>query len=118
MKKKAFLLSVIALVVAMIGYAVPAVTVDGRWTGTIENHFDVTIDIKQQNGKVSGTVTSELGDAPLTGGRLVGSDISFKELSYRGISLSYVKGKVNGDKMNVIVGFQGQEMKGTLKRLK
>jgi hypothetical protein len=95
-----------------------AATVNGRWSGNIEGHFDVSVNIKEENGKLTGTITSELGDAPLTGGKIVGNDISFKEMSYRGISVSYVKGKVNGDKMNIVVGFQGQDMKGTLTRVK
>lgn len=95
-----------------------ASVIDGRWVGNIEGHFDVTVNIKNTNGKLTGTIHSDLGEAPLTDGKIVGNDISFKEMTYKGISVSYVKGKLAGDKINILVGFQGQDMKGTLNRVK
>jgi hypothetical protein len=92
--------------------------VNGRWAGTIGLVYDVTVSIKDDNGKISGTVTTEIGDIPLKDGTINGADITFKPFSYNGIAVSYVKGKLDGDKMNVTVGFQGTSFTGTLKRLK
>ncbi|MES2276483.1 MAG: hypothetical protein V4592_10695 [Bacteroidota bacterium] len=104
-----------ALLIVTVCYAD---TVSGKWSGTIALLYDVTVSMKEDNGKVSGTVTTEIGEIPLKDGVINGSDITFKPFSYNGIAVSYVKGKVDGDKMDVIVGFQGTSFKGTLKRVK
>ena len=92
--------------------------VNGRWAGTIGLVYDVTVTIKNDNGKINGTVTTEIGDIPLKDGIINGTDITFKPFSYNGIAISYVKGKLDGDIMNVTIGFQGTSFTGTLKRLK
>lgn len=116
MKRGIFAILLLSLFVSTLCFA--ASIIDGRWTGKIEDHFDIIVNIKEENGNLSGTILSDLGEAPLTGGKIVGSDISFNEMSYKGIAVSYVKGKLLGDKINIIVGFQGQNMKGTLSRVK
>ena len=113
--KKCVLLCFIILLITVLSYADG---VNGRWAGTIGLVYDVTVSIKDDNGKISGTVTTEIGDIPLKDGVINGTDITFKPFSYNGIAVSYVKGKLDGDKMNVIVGFQGTSFTGTLKRLK
>lgn len=92
--------------------------INGRWGGTIGGLYDITVNMKEQNGKITGVVSSEIGEIPLSGGVLTGTDIMFKQFSYNGIAVSYIKGKLDGDKMNITVGFQGQNLQGTLKRLK
>ena len=115
MRRGIYSILILSLFITTICYAS---VIQGRWVGNIEGQFDVTVNLKEDNGKLSGTINSDLGEAPLTGGKIVGNDISFKEMSYNGISVSYIKGKLSGDKINVLVGFQGQEMKGTLVRVK
>lgn len=115
MRRGIYSILILSLFVTTICYAS---VIQGRWAGNIEGHFEVTVNLKEDNGKLSGTIHSDLGEAPLTGGKIVGNDISFKEMSYNGISVSYVKGKLAGDKINILVGFQGQDMKGTLVRVK
>lgn len=93
--------------------------VSGRWAGTIALLYDVTVSMKEDNGKVNGTVITEIGEIPLKDGVVNGTDIVFKPFSYNGIAVSYVKGKiVDADKMDVTVGFQGTSFKGSLKRVK
>lgn len=104
------------LLITTLCYA--ASLIDGRWEGKIEGQFDVIVNLKEDQGKVSGNILSDLGEAPLTGGTLVGNDISFKEMSFNGIAVSYIKGKLSGDTINILIGFQDQEMKGTLSRVK
>jgi len=113
--KKYALLPVIVFLIAAVCYAE---TVSSKWSGTIALLYDVTVNIKEDNGKVTGTVTTEIGDIPLNNGVITGSDILFKPFSYNGFAVSYVKGKIDGDKMNVVVGFQGQNFTGTLKRVR
>jgi hypothetical protein len=114
MKKGALLLLGI-LLIAAVCYAE---SVSGRWTGTIAGLYDVTVNMKEDNGKITGTVSTEIGDIPLTNGSITGSDIAFKPFSYNGIAVSYIKGKLDGDKMDVTVGFQGANFQGILKRVK
>jgi hypothetical protein len=112
---KKVLLSLIVFFTLTICFAS---TVTGRWAGTIAGQFEVTVNIKEDAGKLSGIVSSQIGEIPLTDGSINGNDITFKELSYNGIAISYIKGKVDGDKINVTVGFQGQDLQGTLTRIK
>jgi hypothetical protein len=114
MKTRVFLL-LCMLFVAKFCYAD---TVSGKWAGTIALLYDVTVAMKEDNGKVNGTVTTEIGEIPLKDGVIVGADVTFKPFTFNGIAVQYVKGKVDGDKMDVIVGFQGTSFKGTLKRIK
>jgi hypothetical protein len=112
--KKCVFLAVIVVFIATICYAA---TATGRWTGTIAGLYDVTVNMKEDNGKVTGIVSTEIGDIPLNNGVITGSDITFKEFSYNGIAVSYIKGKIDGEKMNITVGFQGTSFKGTLKKI-
>ena len=116
MKRGIFGIIVLSLFITTVCFATSLI--NGKWTGKIEDNFDIVVNIIEENGKLSGTIISDLGEAPLTGGKLVGNDISFYEMSYKGIAVSYVKGKLMGDKINIIVGFQGQNMKGILSRVR
>jgi len=59
-----------------------------------------------------------IGDIPLKNGVIDGANITFKPFTYNGFAVQYVKGKIDGDKMNVVIGFQGTTFSGTLKRVK
>ena len=111
--KKIFLSVFIVLIVAVCF----ASSVAGRWSGTIEGQYNIAVDIKEEGeGQVAGLISSEIGQIPITGGKIVGDDIIFKDLSFNGIAISYIKGKISGDTMHVNVGFQGQDFKGKLVR--
>lgn len=114
MMKKIF----VSVITCLIVIACYASTAAGRWGGTIGGLFDVTVQIKEADGKVSGIVSSQIGDIPLSDGKITGNDIVFKEQTYNGIAISSIKAKIAGDKMNVTVNFQGQDLQGTLSRLK
>ncbi|HCN82549.1 MAG TPA: hypothetical protein DIT07_02870 [Sphingobacteriaceae bacterium] len=114
MIKKLFLSVIVCCIVAVCF----ASTVAGRWGGTIGGLFDVTVHIKEDNGKITGTVLSQIGEIPLSDGKITGNDIVFKEQTYNGIAISSIKAKIAGDKMDVTVNFQGQDLQGTLNRLK
>jgi hypothetical protein len=113
--KKCVFLSLVVFLVATIGYAAG---VSGKWTGTISGLYDVTVNMQENNGKISGTVSTEIGDIPLSGGIITGNDVVFKPFSYNGLAVSYIKAKIDGDNMTVTVGFQGQNFQGILKRVK
>jgi hypothetical protein len=115
MKKCVYLSLIVMLAATLWCYAEGA---SGRWSGTIALFYDVTVNMKEDNGKVNGVVTTEIGDIPLKDGVITGTDITFKPFTYNGFAVSYVKGKIDGDKMNVVIGFQGTSFKGTLNRVK
>ena len=111
MIKKALLSAGVILIVAICF----ASTVAGRWSGTIEGQYKVEVEIREEGeGQVAGVISSEIGQIPITGGRIAGDSIVFKDLSFNGIAVSYIKGKITGDTMHVTVGFQGQDFRGKL----
>ena len=92
--KKIFLSVFIVLIVAVCF----ASSVAGRWSGTIEGQYNIAVDIKEEGeGQVAGLISSEIGQIPITGGKIVGDDIIFKDLSFNGIAISYIKGKISAD---------------------
>jgi len=114
--KKYFLISILAVLIATaVCYAESA---SGKWSGTIALLYDVTVNMKEDKGLVNGTVSTEIGDIPLKNGVIDGANITFKPFTYNGFAVQYVKGKIDGDKMNVVIGFQGTTFSGTLKRVK
>jgi hypothetical protein len=115
MKKWAILSVMVVMIASAICYAEGA---SGKWSGTIALLYDVTVNMKEDNGKVNGIVNTEIGDIPLKDGVIKGNDILFKPFTYNGFAVSAVKGKIDGDKMLVTVVFQGMNFTGTLKRVK
>ena len=116
MRKSIIVSLIVILVTTAICYAQGAA--NGKWAGTIALLYDVTVSMKEENGLVNGTVTTEIGDIPLKNGVIKDNDVVFKPFTYNGFAVSAVKGKIDGDKMNVTVVFQGMNFTGTLKRVK
>jgi serine protease inhibitor len=115
MKKWVFLSALVVLIATAICYAEGA---SGKWSGTIALLYDVTVNMKEEKGIVNGVVNTEIGDIPLKNGVIKDNDILFKPFTYNGFAVTAVKGKIDGDKMNVTVVFQGMNFTGVLKRVK
>jgi hypothetical protein len=115
MKKWVFLSVLVVFIATAICYAEGA---SGKWSGTIALLYDVTLNMKEDKGVVNGIVNTEIGDIPLKNGVITGNDIVFKPFTYNGFAVTAVKGKIDGDKMNVTVVFQGMNFTGVLKRVK
>jgi serine protease inhibitor len=115
MKKWVFLSALVVLIATAICYAEGA---NGKWSGTIALLYDVTVNMKEEKGIVNGVVNTEIGDIPLKNGIIKDNDILFKPFTYNGFAVTAVKGKIDGDKMNVTVVFQGMNFTGVLKRVK
>lgn len=116
MKKSIFISALVILITTAICYANSVAS--GKWAGTIALLYDVTVNMKEENGLVNGTVATEIGDIPLKNGVIKDNDVTFKPFTYNGFAVSSVKGKIDGDKMNVVIVFQGMNFTGTLKRVK
>ncbi|HXI00515.1 MAG TPA: hypothetical protein VNI52_09610 [Sphingobacteriaceae bacterium] len=107
------------IVVLMVITVCFASNVAGRWSGTIEGQFEIDVDLKEEGkGNVAGLISSQIGEIPIIGGKLTGNDIEFNDLTFNGIAVSYIKGKIIGDTLHVNVGFQGQNFTGKLTRIK
>ena len=100
-----------------------AADVSGAWICTVDSpqgQLDVTVTLKQDGDKVSGTVSSQMGDAPLTG-TVKGDDITFTMSLDAGggpMNLTY-KAKVDGDKIAGSIDLAGQgeiKFSGTKKK--
>ncbi|MFD2144788.1 hypothetical protein [Mucilaginibacter antarcticus] len=116
MKKSIFISAFVILVATVVCYANSLAT--GKWTGTMALLYDVTVNMKEEKGLVNGVVNTEIGDIPLKNGVIKDNDVTFKPFTYNGFAISSLKGKIDGDKMNVVVVFQGMNFTGTLKRVK
>ncbi len=93
-----------------------AAGVDGTYAVTVDSPngpLDVTLTLKADGDKLTGTVSSQMGDAPVAGAAK-DSDITFTmnfDAGGTAMTLTW-KGKVDGDKISGIVDLGGQgEMK-------
>jgi hypothetical protein len=105
-KTRCFILLIFALV-----FYLPVVAADltGTWTGHItdrgDNNHDITIQLKQDGDKITGTLTGgppSGAEAPIVDGKIEGDQISFgvKTQGPQGgdIVIAY-KGKVTGNQI-------------------
>ena len=123
MKKKVSLLLVCLFAVA--GLALAQAKVDGKWTAEIQGGRGtqmITITLKNEGGKLSGTVEGGRGGAqPIMEGTVTGNTIKFKQKQMgRGgeVTLAYT-GTISGDEIKfsrVQEGGQGMPVEFTAKR--
>lgn len=81
-----------------------ATDVTGTWTGSLStpdgNTFDLTFNLKQDSGKVTGTIQGPQGD-PLSidNGKIDGDKVTFT-VSFNGMTITH-EATVNGDEMKM-----------------
>ena len=69
-----------------------------------------TLTFKEDDGKISGTLSSPLGNAPVSDVKVTGNDISFlvvRRAQYDDITVSY-SGKIEGDTMHLSMQYSGR----------
>jgi hypothetical protein len=96
----------IAICIALSGMSIAyAADVTGKWVGQVTGRQgqtrEVTITLKAEGEKLTGTVSGRQGDTPISDGQIKGDDISFTVTqSFQGseVKVSY-KGKVSGDEI-------------------
>lgn len=95
-----------------------AADISGKWTGTVPGQdgqdLALTFDFKVDTGKISGKVTSSMGEIPITEGAIDGDDVSFTT-EFNGMKIVH-KGKVTGDEMKLKVNMGDNDVDMTLKR--
>lgn len=75
---------------------------DGKWKTTIQTdmgEMSFTMDYKVDGETVSGTLSSDMGDLPFSGGKVSGNQIEYT-LDIQGMKITH-KGTLDGDKINV-----------------
>jgi len=132
--KKVLLSGAVLLFVISICYAAQ---IDGAWKGYIEGQYNITIILKSEGNKLTGTlaivdnnpksenkednpyspyVAAQMGKNEIKDGKIDGENISFTCL-FNDSPILY-KGVVRGDKILLTATFNSQNVKATLSRAK
>jgi hypothetical protein len=114
-----------------------AASVDGAWKGYIEGQYNITVTLKSEGNKLTGTlvivdnnpksenpednqyspyVAAQIGKNEIIDGKIDGDNISFTCL-FNNTPILY-KGVVQGDKIILTTTFNNQNVKSTLSRAK
>ena len=133
--KKVLLSGAVLLLVITVCFA--AATVDGAWKGYIEGQYNLTVTLKSEGNKLTGTfalvdnnpksenaeetsyspyVSAQLGKNEIQDGKIEGDKITFSVL-FNGTPITYT-GVVNGDKIVLTTVFNSQNVKSTLTKSK
>ena len=113
MNKRIFIAGLLIFFSTTIGHAAD---LTGRWGGKVGDNLEISLNLKVDGQKLTGTVTTTYGEEPITDGKIKGDAFSFN-VKANGGTIPY-KGKIDGDKMLLTLTYGGKEMKGTLTRMK
>jgi hypothetical protein len=114
--KKALVSGILFL--ALMAIAVAA-DIDGRWEGTFSTpngDMNLVFNFKADGQNLTGTVESQMGEQPITNGKIDGNEISF-DVDAMGNTISH-KGTLNGDKIHLTVSSSFGEWEMDLTRAK
>ena len=97
--------------------------ISGKWKSTFEGpqgSMELTFNFKVDGEKLTGTVSSEMGDMEITNGKVSGNEISF-DVDAMGSSITH-KGKLEDEVIKLKVEMPGGEqgpdgMEMTLKKV-
>ncbi|MGH9836639.1 MAG: hypothetical protein ACREBD_06670 [Blastocatellia bacterium] len=111
MKRRIVFLSVCFVFAFMT--LVQAADVNGKWVAQVPGRGgqtrETTFNFKVEGEKLTGTISGQQGDTPISDGKVSGDDISFtvtREIQGNTIKLVY-KGKVAGDEIKFIRTIEG-----------
>jgi hypothetical protein len=116
-------LVLLSSMLAIAAFAADAVT--GKWAADVPgrggNTQKVTMDLKADGDKLTGTISNPQGDTAITDGKVSGDTVTFtvtREMQGNTVKMNYT-GKVAGDEIKFSVvreGGQGQAREFTAKR--
>ncbi|MBL4675414.1 MAG: hypothetical protein JKY70_04300 [Mucilaginibacter sp.] len=120
MKRKLFTTTLLSFFVAICLAAAVFADVNGKWNGTINtpdgNALDVSYSFKTEGEKLTGSVTSQMGEVTLDNGKIKGDDFSFS-VNVSGTDYPH-KGKAYADSLAMDIDFGGSSSHFVLKRAK
>jgi hypothetical protein len=117
----------LALAGVLATAAIWAADPSGKWTAETQgrngNTMTVTMNLKADGDKLTGTVSGRMGDTDISDGKVDGDNVSFsvvREFNGNKIKQNY-KGKLDGDTIHFTIGMEGgpgggQERKMDAKR--
>jgi autotransporter translocation and assembly factor TamB len=92
--------------------------VTGKWTAEMAgrggNSMTVTMNLKADGSKLSGTVSGRMGETEISDGKVDGDNVTFavvREFNGNKITQNY-RGRVNGDTIHFAVTIEGGPMNG------
>jgi hypothetical protein len=89
--------------------------VTGTWQGRM-GQFDLTLKLAATGENLTGTVVTPRGETPISEGKVVGNDVSFK-VTFGPNAIPY-QGKLSADQLILNTTFQGQNVEAVFNRLK
>jgi hypothetical protein len=102
------------ILLAVFALSASAADIAGTWkasietpNGTMENTFVFKVD----GAKLTGTVTGQMGESPISEGKIDGDNISFavvRQFNDQEFKLTYT-GKVTGNEMKLTLHFPGRD---------
>ena len=115
----------LVLLSSLLAVAAFAADVTGKWAADVPgrggNTQKVTMDLKADGDKLSGTMSNPQGETAITDGKVSGDTVTFtitREMQGNTVKMNYT-GKVSGDEIKFSVvreGGQGQAREFTAKR--
>lgn len=119
--KKLFTTTSLFLCGVAVCFAAMFADLTGKWVGSVkgpdgDSEFELTYNLKAEGNVLTGNLTSQMGDIPITEGKIDGDKFSFK-ISFGDMAIVN-KGKYYGDSITVDSDFGGQTQHIRLKRSK
>ncbi len=115
----------LVLLSSLLAITAFAADVTGKWTADVPGRggdpMKVTMDLKADGDKVTGTITNPMGETAITDGKISGDTVTFsitREMQGNTVKINYT-GKVSGDEIKFSQqreGGQGQAREFTAKR--
>jgi hypothetical protein len=111
-------LATIALLTLVMGAVALAEDVSGAWKASMQSpdgqSMELVFNLKADGAKLTGTVTSPMGELPISEGKVDGDKIEFT-VETEQFKVVH-KGTFSGDTMKLNVDMGGQTMEMTAKR--
>jgi opacity protein-like surface antigen len=102
------------VLLAVFAFTASAADVTGTWKASIETpngNFETTFTFKVDGDKLTGKVSSQMGESDISEGKVDGDSLSFTVVrNFQGneFKMNY-KGKVTGNEMKLSFQFPGRE---------
>lgn len=110
------------LAASLATFALWAADATGKWTAEMPgrggNMMTVTMNLKADGSKLTGTVSGRNGDTEISDGKVDGNDVSFtvvREFNGNKITSAY-KGKLEGDVIHFNMKMEGGQMSNAPER--
>ncbi len=104
--------ALMAILLLALCATVFAAGIDGKWTGQVQGPqgaMDVTVVLKAEGEKLTGTFTGQMGEAAIKDGSIKDDVVAFKvEREFNGNKFTVVyKGKLAGDELKLTRTIEG-----------